>query len=135
MIIDCHGHYTTAPHTPWDWREKQKSLLDDPVALAALEGPDIYDAAIAETIESSQLKLQRERGADLTIFSPRASAMAHHIGDEAVSVKWTRICNDIIHRVVRLMTMQIQGDRDDGDMGGDQQITQQDPPRAVNNTG
>ena len=31
-----------------------------------------------------------ERGIDLTIFSPRASAMEHHIGDEAVSARWAR---------------------------------------------
>ena len=23
MIIDCHGHYTTAPQALWDWRKKQ----------------------------------------------------------------------------------------------------------------
>ena len=31
-----------------------------------------------------------ERGIDLTVFSPRASAMGHHIGDQAVSTRWTR---------------------------------------------
>jgi 4-oxalmesaconate hydratase len=41
-----------------------------------------------------------ERGIDLTIFSPRASAMAHHVGDERVSAEWTRVSNDLIHRVV-----------------------------------
>ena len=43
-----------------------------------------------------------ERGVDLTLFSPRASAMAHHVGDEAVSAEWTRRCNDLVHRVVGL---------------------------------
>jgi 4-oxalmesaconate hydratase len=43
-----------------------------------------------------------ERGIDLTIFSPRASAMAHHIGDEQVSADWARASNDLIHRVVTL---------------------------------
>jgi 4-oxalmesaconate hydratase len=38
----------------------------------------------------------------MTIFSPRASAMAHHVGDEAVSKQWTRACNDLITRVVGL---------------------------------
>jgi 4-oxalmesaconate hydratase len=38
----------------------------------------------------------------MTIFSPKASAMAHHIGDEAVSKVWTRKNNDLIHRVVTL---------------------------------
>jgi 4-oxalmesaconate hydratase len=53
-------------------------------------------------VEKNQLKLIRERGADMTIFSPRASAMAHHIGDEAVSREWTAACNDLIKRVVDL---------------------------------
>ena len=43
-----------------------------------------------------------ERGIDLTVFSPRASAMGHHIGDEAVSTRWTQVCNDLIARVVAL---------------------------------
>ncbi len=38
----------------------------------------------------------------MTIFSPKASAMAHHIGDEAVSKQWTRLNNDLIHRVTTL---------------------------------
>jgi 4-oxalmesaconate hydratase len=38
----------------------------------------------------------------MTIFSPRASTMAHHVGDEAVSQAWTRRCNDLIKRVVDL---------------------------------
>jgi 4-oxalmesaconate hydratase len=38
----------------------------------------------------------------MTIFSPRASAMAHHEGDEAVGIAWARACNDLIKRVVDL---------------------------------
>ena len=38
----------------------------------------------------------------MTIFSPRASAMAHHVGDERVSGEWARACNDLIARVVGL---------------------------------
>jgi 4-oxalmesaconate hydratase len=62
----------------------------------------ISDDEIRETIETHQLKLQRQRGADITIFSPRASAMAHHVGDESVSQSWTRACNDLIKRVTDL---------------------------------
>ena len=32
----------------------------------------------------------------MTLFSPRASAMAHHVGDAAVSLAWSRRCNDLI---------------------------------------
>ena len=36
------------------------------------------------------------------MFSPRASAMAHHVGTESVSLAWSRACNDLIKRVVDL---------------------------------
>ena len=101
MIIDCHGHYTTAPAPHDQWRAAQTAAFKaggdiDPAY------PDISDDEIAETIEKNQLRLIRERGADFTIFSPRASTMAHHVGDEAVSQAWTRRCNDLIKRVVDL---------------------------------
>jgi 4-oxalmesaconate hydratase len=70
--------------------------------LAALVKPKISDDEIRESLENAQLKLQRERGSDLTVFSPRASAMAHHIGDEATSLQWSQVCNDLIARVVSL---------------------------------
>ena len=100
MIIDCHGHYTTAPAAHNDWRDKQVAAYEAGVVAPAY--PNISDDEIRETIEANQLKLLRERGADLTVFSPRASAMAHHVGDEAVSSAWARACNDLIARVVGL---------------------------------
>ena len=102
MIIDCHGHYTTAPGPLQDFREKQVSALEDPALLASLTRPHISDDQIRDSLEGAQLKLQRERGSDLTIFSPRASAMGHHIGDERTSLEWSQICNDLIARVVDL---------------------------------
>ncbi|GFE82276.1 4-oxalomesaconate hydratase [Steroidobacter agaridevorans] len=101
LIIDCHGHYTTAPDAHQKFRDQQLTKLKDP--LAPTPTPvKISDDEIRETIEKNQLKLQKERGADITIFSPRASAMAHHVGDETVSQQWTRACNDLIKRVVDL---------------------------------
>jgi 4-oxalmesaconate hydratase len=98
MIIDCHGHYTTAPDELWKYRERQ---------LAADEGsdpgrPDISDDQIRESLEAAQLKLQRERGTDVTIFSPRASTMGHHQGTAATSRRWSEVCNDLIYRVCEL---------------------------------
>jgi len=101
LIIDCHGHYTTAPAAQQKFRDAQVAKLNDPT-LPAPQQAAISDDQIRESIETNQLRLQRERGADLTIFSPRASAMGHHIGDEAVSVEWTRASNDLIKRVVEL---------------------------------
>ena len=72
LIIDCHGHYTVLPKGHDAWREEQKAAFK--AGAPAPLYPDITDDEIRETIESNQLKLIRERGADMTIFSPRASA-------------------------------------------------------------
>jgi 4-oxalmesaconate hydratase len=71
MIIDVHGHYTTAPAALGAWRDRQ---------IAAL----------------------KERRHDLTIFCPRASFMAHHIGDLQTSRAWAAICNELCFRVARM---------------------------------
>ncbi|HEY3609120.1 MAG TPA: amidohydrolase family protein [Pseudonocardiaceae bacterium] len=95
MIIDCHGHYTTAPPAHTEWRTAQ--LAGSPPAY-----PRFSDDELRETLAGNQLRLLAERGVDMTIFSPRASAMAHHLGDEKVSAEWARVCNDLIKRVVDL---------------------------------
>jgi 4-oxalmesaconate hydratase len=100
MIIDCHGHYTVLPAAHDAWREAQVAAWT--AGEPAPPYPDIADVEIRETIEANQLRLIRERGADLTIFSPRASAMAPHVGDEGVAIAWARACNDLIARVVGL---------------------------------
>src|SRR6478735_4210993 len=101
LIIDCHGHYTTAPEPHQKFRDAQLVRIKDST-LAAPVPQRVSDDEIRETLETNQLRLQRERGADLTLFSPRASAMGHHIGDEAVSLAWTRACHDLVKRVVDL---------------------------------
>src|ERR1700683_526294 len=101
MIIDCHGHYTTAPGELNIFRDAQLAALKSP-AGGAVPMPRISDDQIRDSLEKAQLKLQRERGTDLTIFSPRASAMGHHLGNEAISAQWTRICNDLLYRVCEL---------------------------------
>ena len=95
MIIDCHGHYTTAPGALGDWRKLQ-------VAGKAPGALKISDDQIRDSLEGAQLKIQRERGTDMTFFSPRASAMEHHVGDAAVSLAWSRECNDLVHRCCSL---------------------------------
>jgi len=97
MIVDCHGHYTTAPKGLWDWRKAQ---LNERISFRA--EPRISDDEIRESLETAQLKLQRERGSDVTFFSPRAGSMEHHVGDASVSMAWSRVCNDLIHRVCSL---------------------------------
>ncbi|MEG3085982.1 amidohydrolase family protein [Sphingomonas sp. PB4P5] len=100
MIIDCHGHYTVLPTAHDAWREAQKAAFK--AGTPCPPYPQISDAEIRETIEANQLRLVKERGADMTIFSPRASAMAPHVGDAAMAVEWARRCNDLIARVVAL---------------------------------
>jgi len=101
MIIDCHGHYTTAPARHNAWRDAQVAAIDTGGDINPAY-PAISDDEICETIEANQLRLLRERGADMTIFSPRASAMAPHVGSEAVARIWARRSNDLIKRVIDL---------------------------------
>jgi 4-oxalmesaconate hydratase len=96
MIIDCHGHYTTAPKELQAFRDEQIKGNDTPAPLK------ITDDQIRETIQNGQLKMQQERGSDITIFSPRAAGMGHHIGGAKTSEVWTDACNTLIHRVVKL---------------------------------
>ena len=103
MIIDCHGHYTTTPDQLSEYREAQKAALkDDPFHIGEKGAINISDDEIRESLENSQLKLQRQRGADRTIFSPRASWMGPHIGNEHTSKFWTEHTNDLIYRVTQL---------------------------------
>jgi len=98
MIIDAHGHYTTAPKQLREWRQRQIESAGTPFTEKLV----ITDDEIRETITNGQLKLQKERGSDVTLFSPIAGMMAHHYGDEETSRQWTRTANELIHRVCTL---------------------------------
>jgi 4-oxalmesaconate hydratase len=102
MIIDCHGHYTTAPKALENWRNAQIANLATPELGPKVADLKISDDELIETIESNQLRLMKERGSDLTIFSPRASFMAHHIGDFNTSATWAALCNELCYRVAQL---------------------------------
>jgi 4-oxalmesaconate hydratase len=102
MIIDCHGHYTTAPKSLEAFRKQQIAALDDPGRNPDAASLVISDDELRESLENAQLRLQRERGTDVTIFSPRAGGMGHHIGTAQTSEQWSRICNELIHRICRL---------------------------------
>ena len=102
MIIDCHGHYTTAPKALEDWRNKQIANLNTPSLGPKVSDLKISDDELRESIEVNQLAKMKERGIDLTIFSPRASFMAHHIGDFNTSATWAAICNELCYRVSQL---------------------------------
>ncbi|WP_423933576.1 amidohydrolase family protein [Comamonas sp. 23] len=102
MIIDVHGHYTTAPAGLGQWRDLQMAGLKDPRLTPRAADLRISDDEIRETIECNQLQLMRQRGLDLTVFSPRASFMAHHIGDFETSSAWAEVCNELCFRVSEL---------------------------------
>lgn len=98
MIIDCHGHYTTVPVEMESYRQAQLADLDHLVKGTV----SISDDQLRESLEGAQIKLQRERYTDLTFFSPRASAMAHHLGNPKANVYWAEHWNDLIYRVCSL---------------------------------
>jgi 4-oxalmesaconate hydratase len=100
MIIDCHGHYTTAPKTLELFRKAQIAALTDPKAPA--RSFRASDDEVRETLVPAQLKLQIERGTDVALFSPGAGRMAHHIGNFETSSEWSRVCNDLIAQVCRI---------------------------------
>lgn len=103
MIIDCHGHYTTTPPGVGAYRDAQKAAVAaDPAHVGSLGTIAVTDDEIRESIEQNQLLLQSERGIDMAIFSPRASWMAHHIGNEHTSKFWSQHQNDLIKRVCDL---------------------------------
>ena len=103
MIIDCHGHYTTAPAALGDYRAAQKAAVArDPLHVGEKGVVAISDDEIRESLESAQLAQQRARGTDLTLFSPRASWMGHDVGNVHTSRFWSEHCNELIRRVCDL---------------------------------
>lgn len=99
MIIDCHGHFTTVPASFRKWRARQVEFADDPANAPSREGAQVSDDEIREAIGNGQLRLQKERGSDLTLFSPIAGLMSHHLGNERTSLEWAEISNDLVYRV------------------------------------
>jgi 4-oxalmesaconate hydratase len=98
MIVDAHGHYTTVPAGLRVFRALQISLMGKPAKGTV----KISDDEIRESLERGQIKLLDERGADVMLFSPMASAMGHHFGNALISRHWTEVNNELIHRVCKL---------------------------------
>jgi 4-oxalmesaconate hydratase len=95
LIIDCHGHYTTAPKQLQEFRDAQ-------LAGAGTQLAPISDDELRDSVENNQLRILRERGGDVMIFSPKASGMEHHVPDPATAVAWARASNDLVARVADL---------------------------------
>jgi 4-oxalmesaconate hydratase len=100
LVIDCHGHYTTAPAQHEQWRALQ--IAADQEARPLPAPPSISDVDIRESVVPYQLARQRGRGIDMTIFSPRAGSMGHHLSSASANAAWSEACNDLIFRVCSL---------------------------------
>lgn len=109
MIIDCHAHYTTTPPALEEWRKRQVESFNSGTVAPKASELRISDDQIRESIESNQLQKMNERQLDVAIFSPRASFMAHHIGNFQVSQTWSAICNTLCHRAVSLFPERFVG--------------------------
>ena len=90
MIIDCHGHYTTTPPGVGAWRDAQKeAAAANPDHISERGVMTVTDDEIRESIATNQLRVQQERGTDVTVFSPRASWMGHHVGNASTCLLYT----------------------------------------------
>ena len=105
MIIDCHGHFTTAPKALHDWRKRQLDKASGPLG----EPLRIGDDELRTALDGGQVKMQNDRGLDMTLFSPIAGQMGHHLGTLEHSIEWSAICNDLIHRVCALYPRNFTG--------------------------
>jgi len=98
MLIDAHGHYTTVPAGLRVFRALQISQMGKPAKKAV----NLSDDEIRASLEKGQLKLMNERGIDVMLFSPMASAMGHHFGGALISRHWTEVNNELVHRACTL---------------------------------
>ncbi len=102
MIIDCHGHFTTVPQSVRQWRARQLEETNSSAHPPSLARPQVSDDEIREAIENGQVRQQRERGYDMTLLSPIAGLMGHHLGNERTSLDWSEVANDVVRRVCDL---------------------------------
>lgn len=108
MIIDCHGHYTTTPPELQQYRDAQLAVIGTGVGSSPAH-PSISDEQVRESLERNQLRVMRERGIDLVIFSPKASGMEHHVPDVAIAEEWARVSNDLVHRTTEIFPRNFAG--------------------------
>lgn len=105
MVIDAHGHYTTVPSGLRVFRALQISQMGRP----AKKPVGISDEEIRASLEKGQIRLLDERGIDVMLFSPMASAMGHHFGNALISRHWTEVNNDLVHRACALFPTRLVG--------------------------
>ncbi len=98
LTIDCHGHFTTEPEELHRFRAAQLAYArGESETRPHLDA--ISDESLRAIIEANQLRIQQERGSDVTLLSPRASGMGHHAPDQGIATEWAQISNDSIRRI------------------------------------
>jgi len=75
VIIDVHGHYTTAPKALEDWRNRQIAGLKDPAIAPKASELAISDDDLRASIEANQLAKMKARGSDLIMKSAEKMRM------------------------------------------------------------
>ncbi|WP_146591029.1 amidohydrolase family protein [Puniceibacterium confluentis] len=101
MIIDCHGHFTTAPKELRKYRDAQVAAYAAGQRDGFADLRAFSDEELFRDLQGEQMKLQAQRGIDMALFSPIAGLMGHHLGNEAMSRHWSATCNNLIDRVAR----------------------------------
>lgn len=102
MIIDIHGHFTTTPPQVAQFRLDQVAEYKKTGKTPDLSPPEVSDKEIREGISNNQLRIMKERGIDLTVFSPKAMGMDHQFGNEDMNVVWAEYCNNLVHRACKM---------------------------------
>ena len=109
LVIDAHGHFTTTPPAHQRFRDAQLARLGATPAAPAPVRPEIGDGELRDSVQNNQLKVLRERGGDLMLFSPKASGMEHHVADRTTARDWARQSNDLVARVTELFPAHFAG--------------------------
>ena len=100
LVIDCHGHFTSEPDHFLEFRRDQIAAASN--SAAGRRYPGVNDRELHDAITANQLRLQQERGTDVTLLSPRAAGMGHHVPDGETAAAWARLSNDTVGRICEL---------------------------------
>jgi 4-oxalmesaconate hydratase len=102
MYIDSHAHFTSVPKALKQWRDRQVAEFEQHGRHLTADSLAITDEELSQALSTGPLPLQEKHGIDVALLSPIAGLMAHHYGDQETSTRWSRISNDLIHRVSQL---------------------------------
>lgn len=91
--------------------EFRVALFDNGEGPASQEPipPNPSDGELRSCVEQNQLRLMDRRDIDMVLFSPKASAMAHHVSDPKAAEAWAKACNDLVARVCDLYPSRFAG--------------------------